>query len=440
MRYPRVLVLSIGRVNTSDMSNNGLLLRNLFNSWPQENIAQIYSSADNRDDGFFSRYYLLGPQDRRLGRMFYNLKTGALGNIVTEASILVAGTTIPHSKSFIKALGKKLLVDTGLYEIIFRPTISPKMASWVSDFRPDIIFSQGYTLTFTWLAIMLSKRFNIPIAYYPTDDWPSSEYQSAKGSFFLLSNFMSFKVASLSRRLVEAATVRLAFNRYMQEEYRKRYGTEFTVLMHGDDISRFLTALPQRSAEPDEYLIVGTGVFHHNRWPLLQDLDEACEILLKKGFKVRATIYPVNYSSVISSNAMSFRNVQFEPCPSHDELPAVLKGADILFLSERFSEDSIGIGLSISSKAPLYMFSGKPIVVYSNPVTGIARYAREERWALVVDQRDPYLLATAFENLITDVDNRQKICINANNTAVNNHSLSKIQSLFLDMLNSSVVE
>jgi glycosyltransferase involved in cell wall biosynthesis len=438
MKYPRVLVLSISRVNAADTSNNGLLLRNLFSPWPRENLAQIYSSADNRDNGFFGRYYRLGSQDRRLGKIFYSLKACIEGETATETSILVPGTAIPTNGSFIKSLGKSLLVDTGLYEIIFRPRISKKMEAWVKEFRPDIIFAQGYTLTFTWLPLMLTKRFNIPIAYYPTDDWPSSEYQSKKSKIPFISSYISHEVTSASRRLIETATVRLAFNRYMQEEYLNRYSKEFTVLMHGDDISRFLSIQPLRFAEPDEFWIVGAGIFDHHRWPLLKDLDLACEILVEKGFKIRATIYPVNYSSAMSLDTTSFRYLHLEPCPSHIDLPAVLRGADILFLPERFGEDSKGIRLSVSSKAHLYMFSGKPIIVYSDPATGISRYAEEEGWAVVVGQRDPHQLATVFEKFISDATVCQGLFERASNTVANNHDLSKIQSLFLNMLSTVI--
>jgi hypothetical protein len=53
MKYPRVLVLAMSRINAADADSNGLLLPNLFGSWRRKNLGQIYGSADNADEGLF---------------------------------------------------------------------------------------------------------------------------------------------------------------------------------------------------------------------------------------------------------------------------------------------------------------------------------------------------------------------------------------------------
>ena len=71
IKYPKILVLAMGRINQKDTSNNGLLLRNLFAGFPKENLAQIYSGGNNSDQGFFSRYYCLDEKDRFFGKIFF---------------------------------------------------------------------------------------------------------------------------------------------------------------------------------------------------------------------------------------------------------------------------------------------------------------------------------------------------------------------------------
>jgi glycosyltransferase involved in cell wall biosynthesis len=438
MRYPRVLVLALGRINAADTSNNGLLLRNLFGRWPGENLAQIYSGGDNGDEGFFGRYYRLGPQDRRLGRLFYRLKAEAQGEMAEVNTVTASGKTSVASTASLRSLGKRLLMDTGLYELIFRPRLSREMLAWAENFRPDVIFAQGYNLTFTWLPMLLANSFQSPIVYYPTDDWSDNRYHPVLHPTPFVSRLTRYAVTTSSRRLVDAATVRLAFNRPMQEEYLKRYGKEFTTLMHGDDFSRFEAILPRRLATPDERWIVCTGNFDRHRWPLLGDLDQACEILNVKGLDVRATVFPVNLPSGTASPANDFRHVHFEPCPSHTGLVSFLRGADILFLPERFDETVKLIRLSVSSKAHLFMFSGRPIVVYSDPVTGIVRYAKEDGWAAVVDRRDPHLLADTFERLITDENERERLIAGAGCVAMKNHHLPIIQDSFCELLCSAI--
>jgi glycosyltransferase involved in cell wall biosynthesis len=427
----------MGRINAVDNTNNGLLLRNLFGAWPRKNLAQIFSSGDNGDAGFFGDYYRIGPKDRRLGNLFYKLKADAVRMATTDnATLNVALGFSPRCS--VKTAMKHLFVDSGYYEIVFRPRLSREMISWVEGYQPDIIFSQGYCLTFALLPYLLAKRFKVAVAYYPTDDWPSEKYHTSNKNNSILAKRVAAAVADSARRLVEIAEVRLAFNRYMQEEYRRRYGCKFSVLMHGDAFSRYRAVQPKRLAETGECWIVSTGIFNRHRKPLLDDLDHACALLHENNIRVRATVFPVNPLAELSLEHNSYRHITFAPCPSHDDLVSVLKGADILFLPERFDESAQGIRLSVSSKAHLFMFSEKPIVVYSSDITGIARYARDDGWAEVVDCRDADRLARTLKKLITHEDEQKRLVAQARRTAVTNHELSTIQSTFLQLLKNAI--
>jgi glycosyltransferase involved in cell wall biosynthesis len=436
MKYPRVLVVVLGRINASDKFNNGLLLRNLFAQWPRDNIAQIFSSGDNGDAGFFGRYYQLGPRDRRLGNLFYHLKEKTWDEIISPR--YVNQYKVSHFPS-LRSLGKKLLMDTGLYELVFRPRVSREMINWVKEFRPDFIFAQGYNLTFTWLPLMLSRLFGIPIIYYPTDDWSSDLYCGNSNCFPLINIAIRFIVKKSVQEMIARARLCIAFNTLMQKEYQLRYKRDFFVLMHGDDWERYARTQPRRLVAPGGYWIVTTGVFDKHRLPLLFDLNRACEMIRAKGILVYATVFAVNRIakleiSDIDSGSPSCVNI--ENAPSHDDLVAFLRGADILFLPERFDETANNIRLCISSKAHLFMFAQKPIVVYSAPQTGIVHYAREGRWAAVVDKRDPKFLADTFMKLLFDEKERFTLIKNAKVIADRNHNLLMIQARFLELVQS----
>jgi glycosyltransferase involved in cell wall biosynthesis len=79
------------------------------------------------------------------------------------------------------------------------------------------------------------------------------------------------------------------------------------------------------------------------------------------------------------------------------------------------------------------MYSQVPTIIYSHPVTGIARYAREEGWGMVVDQRSPKLLADSIRELSNNKDLRLRITNAAASTAEKYHRLSQIQESFLNM-------
>jgi len=433
MKYPRVLVVAGDRINAADISNNGLVLRNLFGAWPRENLAQIFSSGDNSDKGFLGSYYKLGPRDRRLGYIFYRLKMEVQKGYLPANPLRPAHRKLTVQTTLGRYWSKRILVDTGLYELIFRPIISRRMMKWVNAFQPEIILAQGYNLAFTWLPLMLAEKTRLPIAYYPTDDWPTDLYLNARTRWRFLTKRIRSLVESSSRQLVQASTLRLAFNPYMQEEYNERYGRFFFALMHGDALSRFKAAKPHRLTQMGITSIVCTGVFDTHRMPLLRDLDEACQILANRGLMICATVLPVNFPL---THPASFKHLHFKPCPSHDDLASILIGADILFLPERFDETAKDIRLSISSKALLFMLSGRPIVVYSDPSTGIAHYARQEGWAEVVDRRDPEILAATIEDLIKNAGARERLSARALLIARKYHDLKIIQAQFHEMMSA----
>jgi len=437
--YPRMLVVAIGRINAADTVNNGLLLRNLFGQWPRENLAQIYSSGDNGDEGFCGRYYRLSPVDRRFGKLFYRLKAEAQKE-AAEANPAVAASAGGSTRrfAFVRNWATRWLIDGGGYELLFRPRLSSSMLDWVKGFEPHIVFAQGYNLAFTWLPLLLAERLGLPLAYYPTDDWPQNRYRADAVGLPPIARFARQAVLRASGQLVERATVRLAFNPYMCAEYLRRYQKEFALLMHGDEFGRFEAIPPTRLAKPDECWIVATGDFDRHRLPLLEDLDAACEILHRKGFKIRATVFPARRLVESNSHGSGLRHVRFEACPSHAGLASVLRGADILFLPERFDETVKTICLSVSSKAHLFMFSGRPIVVYSDGRAGVARYAWEEGWGALVDHRGADHLAGALERIITDNSERLRLAAAARRVAEANHNLPRIQSAFRDALCTAV--
>jgi len=425
---PRVLVIAGGRVNAQDTWNNNLLLRNLFQQWPRSAIGQIFSSGDNGDEGFFGQYYRLGPDDRRLGAYFYRLKADSLRDGSWTPMAAGGGS----EGSWVRALARRYLVDTGLYEVVFRPRLSKGLLRWVEAFGPDIIFAQGYSLSFATLPVMLARAIHAPIAYYPTDDWPHFAYRSRWVEHSIVGRVMARIIAASARRLVERSAVRIAFNSYMKEEYRRRYAQDFFVLMHGDSVARFMASGVRREASPDETWIVTTGQFLGDRLALLSDLDKACQVLVARGIRVRATAYAAN--RIPEEVVREFRHVRVEPSPTHDGLAQVLQGADVLFLPERFGTAAEGIRLSVSTKAHLFMFSGTPIIVYSDRAAGLARYASEEGWAVLLDRRDPQGLATAIAELVTNAGVRLALTKRAMSVAVRNHDLSTIQSEFARLL------
>jgi hypothetical protein len=430
---PKILICSITRINEHDTTNNNLLLRNIFANWPKEHLFQIFSGGSNNDRGYCGEYYELSSSDRRFGKLFVKLKKD-LTNLSTLDPHIKRQEQGHHRRSFaasVKSAVGNFFVESGIYELVFKITPSEKLLQWVRRISPDIIFVQGYTLSYIWLALMLKKVIKKPILYYAADDWPTYLYSSREGALRLTEPMMRRLVADAEKKLFKHTDVPFSFNVMMEEEYQKRYGKLFVPIMHCDDPHRFRKAMPFRIHDARTYSIVAAGFFDDSRWPLLIDLEEACRRLTMSGVKVRAAILATHITSEGYERLRTCAFIDVVEAPNHDRLPSYLKGADILFLPENFDEmKAAGYKYSISSKAHLFMFSERPILAYGLLQTGVIQYAEREGWACVVAQRDVGQLTEAVRKLLFDKTYTAALVDRARRVADSNHDCDEVRRKF----------
>ena len=145
--FPRVLIIYNSRINKADQ--HGVSIRGWFGDWPKEKLAQIYSGGEVGDESFCAFNFKLGPNERRLGKFFFKLKSSPIGQtsyIVPEAENLQRISLLSLFKNKIS----EWLINTGLWEIIFKPILSNELINYIESFKPQIIYCQGYSLTFSW--------------------------------------------------------------------------------------------------------------------------------------------------------------------------------------------------------------------------------------------------------------------------------------------------
>ena len=426
MMFPRVLVVSLVRVNAADAINNGLLLRSVFGDWPKENLAQIYSEGANGDEGFFGSYYKLGPDDRWFGKTFYRLKARAPAAGLVPGPTAAIGEGHPGRGSWIHRTIGRLVVDSGFYELVFRPRISRKMLAWISEFQPDVILAQGYTLSFSWLPVMLHRRTGTPLAFFTTDDWPTYVYRDFP---------MTWLLHRSARSLITHAGLRIAFGDKMRRAFENKYGAPFVSLYHLDAKERFPEYAGRSSRAVRSIAFVGS--LYLKRHEALIDLLS----VIRKGSDIEHSVaihvYAPEIPEEVPETLRKAPEIVFYPLPSHDDLPAVLAREDILFMAESFSVDPDAISLSLSTKCHLFMASGTPILAYGPPYSGTIDYAAREGWAAVVTERNAEGLEQALRRLQRDCGYRNELVARAMDVFLRNHELRSGQRIFRNWIASA---
>lgn len=433
--YPRVLIVYLSCINKVDQ--HGVSIRNWFAEWPQDRLAQIYSGNERGEQRFCGHNFRIGPSERRWGELFFRLKRSTLGDSSrplildqhNEADLVQLDTMARwrHGVS-------DVLLNSGLWELVFRPKLSPRLLEWIDSFRPQVIYCQGYSLTFSWLPVMLKARYRLPICFQTGDDWPTYLYADS-----VIAPAVRPVVDRTVNRLIESSVVRFANGPAMAYEYERRYGLPFAPLMMADDPGRFRKSKPQRVADTGKVSVIYMGGLGLGRWVSVIDLCTAAMELRQEGVEIQVSAF----ASLIPQEAVgalrTIPNLQVLPPPTHEDVPSILKGADILFLPETFDPvEAQNIKLSISTKAHLFMMSERPILVYGSPIAGVVDYALKEKWAYVVDQRDSSKLRTALKELMTNVELRQRLQHRGTEVALRNHDERKVRARLLSALQVAV--
>lgn len=435
MEYPRVLMIGIERINANDTSNNGLLLRNLFSSWPRTKLAQIFSYSDNGDNGYFNEYFRIGEKERKFGSVFFKLKKHEIPKLKVDIGATLSEFKKTENSSRIKSIMKQYLIDTGLFEILFPPKISAEMNIWIKNFDPEIIFVQGYCLFYVWLALKLKRKTKAKLAFLATDDWPTYLYSGINGEPRIFKWFISPIVNRSVKQLMSNIDIPFAFHEPMADEYGKRYGKRFITLSHADDPKRFEEALPKRYHANGINSILIAGYFNDFRWPLLLDVNECCRKLNAENIPTRILVISAGMDKKGMDEVANADFIDVIPDPGNDILPQYLKGADINLLIEDFDEKrASALSLSVSSKSHLFMFSQRPTIVYAHPNTGVYRYAQKNGWARVIAERNIDLLCTEIQKLLVDKEDSKTLLKFAKDTYEKYHLKSINKKIFIDAM------
>ena len=432
---PRLLLVGLARINASDSSGNGLLMRGLLAGWPRQDLAQIYSSGHNGDAGVAGYEFEVGADERRCGRLFISGKREAESLEHKTTDVRPGGRVPGVVRKQIAHVGRRYLGETGLYELLFPVRLSRALRQWVDRFRPDVILAQGYSLGAVRLALLLKEYSGARLASFWSDDWPLSTYAGSMGEPRFARRLMRPIIARETARLIGAADVPFAFGPLMAREYEARYSRPFIVINHSGDPLRFRRSRAARNHSDDIVSLLVAGSIDRFRAPSIHDVSAACGLLEQAGVRARVCLIASAIATEVERGIREAPYVDVFPAPGHADLPGHLKGADMLVIAEPFDEHvADAYRLSISSKAHLFMFSERPIVVYAPAATGLARYATEAGWAEVVSERDPAKLAAAIKALLAAPE-RQKILIQqARRVGTAYHDAAANRALFVDAL------
>jgi glycosyltransferase involved in cell wall biosynthesis len=424
--YPRVLVVAGPAFGSTQRA---VTLNNLFRGWPVDRIAQVHGPPQP-DSHICQRYWQVSPADVPIDRAVRTLMGGSADRFLGHPS---AGLPPGLGKA---VSGEPLRISAVVHGIasswadVFRFRLPRVFWDWVTDFRPDVIYSSLGRIRIMNLVLEVADRLSKPVVPHFMDDWPSTHYRAIALSFIPRQVLLS-RLRAILRR----SPIGMAIGEAMAEEYRRRYGIPFEAFMNCVETPAQCPVAPTRDNHRSLKLVY-VGGLHLNRWRSIQDVGKASATLSREGLNVETIVYTsasdlACYADALAATPATRIGGSLAP----EEVLPRLQAADILVHVESFDPKArTRTRLSVSTKIPQYMSAGRPILGYGPGEVASCRYIQDCGCGRVVGRQDSAALVRALRELASDGNLRASLGHRGWEVASQRHNADKERERFRHVL------
>jgi glycosyltransferase involved in cell wall biosynthesis len=431
--YPRVLIVG---PNFDLVTGGGITLTNLFHGWPQERLTVAAYDPCEVEPAPCGRQYLIGSDELRWLPPIGLVVPGTRQRSVPDRTLSVPAVSKTAAESRWQpeaglASQARQAVYTGIDWLGGMDTVrslacSRGLLEWLRDVKPDLIYTQLDSLGLIRFVTQLAGRLSLPVALHIMDDWPSVIYDRG-----LIAPCMRVATDRSFRALVTRASATLAISRPMAEAYRQRYGRAWEVFHNPVDIARWAAERRQDRSWSGMFRLVYAGRVGLGIGSSIVDVGRAVRGLRRQGHAVCLDIFTPSAAAAEQLRLGSLDGVDVREAVEDEKMPATLAGADLLILPYDFAGKAAKFGcLSYPTKAPAYMATGVPTLVYAPREHALALDAREKGWAYVVDVPGADGVGKGIERLMADRALRDHLAEAAIATCESQHDARVVRERF----------
>jgi glycosyltransferase involved in cell wall biosynthesis len=274
-------------------------------------------------------------------------------------------------------------------------------------------------------ACLASWFTNVPFVPYLFDDYANQ-----------WTGFYRSIAKWLEPQIIKRAKGIIVPNEYLKNEYKARYGVNSTVINNPTFLPD-LEDLDRRNKifNDQDINIVYTGAIYHAHYDAFHNLIDAIGRVKREDVKLH--IYTAQPESELRQVGIEGGMIEYHPHVKDTEVPRVLRQADILFLPLAFNSPIPEvIKTSAPGKTGEYLAVGRPIIVHAPEDTFISRFFKTNGCGVVVDKRDPKLLAEQIGRLISNEEVGKEMSGAARRVAESVFSVDKMKNIFFGLINS----
>jgi glycosyltransferase involved in cell wall biosynthesis len=432
--YPKILVY--GQVFNYS-SGGGITQSNLFKGWPKDRIAVLATGHEMNlaTTDICNTYYQLGIEEYKWKFPFTLLqkkyKSGLKKIVPLISHDLVKKSS---ARTFImKRIFFPLIQWTGIIHTAVQIQLSESLKKWLSDFTPDIIYIQISAIESIKFADTLIDYLKIRSAVHIMDDWPTT---LSKGLF---RRYWHKKIDTNFRSLLIKIDVKISISDSMSAEYQKRYGITFIPFHNPVETGHWFRPGKNIDIDRAKVILLYSGRIGYGITKTLLIAAAAADLINKSGVNLEFHVQTPSRDEKEFFQLRRFDSVVINPFAEYETLPEIYSNADILLLPCDFNRNGIEyLKYSMPTKAPEYMISGTPVLVFAPEETAVSKFFLKHECGICVCRPDKSELAKAINKLVFDVELRKKISTNSVDYAIRNFDADKIRTDFKKLLNENV--
>lgn len=352
----------------------GIMMENLFGDHDPSRILQLYTNdCKIADPNKFearkisltnSIFTQIKASIGKLRKMRKKLSPKSYDLDDRVASKLV--TTGGHASSLMS--WKNLLVPAHIDKGTLRD---------IREFRPTVIYTQGYSYMMLKYIHLLSRIISCPVVVHTLDDWMETQYTKSPVSAIPFRKF-----TRLFKRILNNGRKHMVISPHMGEYMKAKYGGRYSFVMNCCGYPGYI----KNTNQSDVRNIIYTGGLMLNRYVMLNGIAECIEELNKDGKIFELHIYAPILQIEAYRNLMC-GSIVFHDYVKQEDVHGVLVNGDVLLHVESFNENIIRFtNYSLSTKIPECLASGRPLLYYGPLSIGVARFLSEEGVGIVTDQ------------------------------------------------------
>ena len=417
-------VLLVNGEPSSAPSGTGVTLGRLFEDWPRERLAQIYTAA--------SPHSLTGTIDyhvRTHDRQGLRLLTLPSDSAALSRRGSVSQNALPKSGRGVRFLAAvkseaRQWLDLIPYEL------PADVEKEIVDFRPHLIYSCLGNIQISRLALRLARLCRVPVIPHFMDDWISTQYASRPDQ--VIHRALLLRVVD---SVLATAPLGLAISEAMASEYSARFGKPFHAFMNCIPISATAPSLPPLSSAPG---LVYVGGLHLNRWRALCEIGIALAAINREGISGNLIIYAPPADLAAYGDKLAESGIGIGGSLSQAEIPAAIAAADVLVYVESFEPKTRRYTrLSISTKIPQYAAAARPLFCYGPPEVASIRFVQENAFGLIAGSQDGSDLNEKLRRMLEDTGLRQNLAARAFAVARRDFNSNSVRQRFQAVLRSA---